>query len=231
VRRAGPNFPPALGADTRKLPAKPADIEDDGLFHYAVLDPAAASDSGKPSAFARRFLDETTGADKPRTLTRNVVVLAVPARDGLEAARDKVRDLLGWEEVQRILKEHDDINTVTTMPLSTNLKNARNEVASAVVLAYCIAVTTNDANAAAAYRINVDNEPLFTKLIGDKRLRIETTAINAEALLRGGPYDLWGAGDPARFVKDLVGAFAATASLPKMLNRDSRTFAGSDRRL
>src|SRR5690606_15331073 len=42
---------------------------------------------------------------------------------------------------------------------------------------------------------------------------------NSEALLPGGPFDLWADGDKARFVKDLVGAFAATAKLPKMLNR------------
>jgi hypothetical protein len=63
---------------------------------------------------------------------------------------------------------------------------------------------------------------LFGKLIADRRLRIETTAVNAEALLPGGPYDLWAAGDPARYVKDLIGAFAATAGLPKMLNRSRR---------
>jgi len=56
----------AAGAKVHKLPAKPADIDDDGLFHYAVLGPAAACDAGKPSAHARRFLDETTGPDKPR---------------------------------------------------------------------------------------------------------------------------------------------------------------------
>jgi hypothetical protein len=211
----------AAGAKVHKLPAKPADIDDDGLFHYAVLGPAAACDAGKPSAYARRFLDETTGPDKPRAQNRNAVVLAVPARDALAAARDKVRDLFGWEEVQRLLKERDDLDTVTTTRLGANLKNARAEVVSAVVLAYCIAVTVNDTNTVAAYRINVDNEPLFTKLIADKRLRIETSAVNAEALLPGGPYDLWAAGDSARFVKDLVGAFAATASLPKMLSREA----------
>ncbi len=209
------------GAKVHKLPAKPADIEDDGVFHFAVLGPAAASDAGKPSALARRFIDETTGPDKPRALNRNAVVLAVPARDGLAAARDKVRDLLGWEEVQRLLKERDDIDTVATTRLAANLKEARNAVAGAVLLAYCIAVTVNEGNTVAAYRLNIDNEPLFSKLIADKRLRIETTAINAEALLPGGPYDLWAAGDTARFVKDLVGAFAATASLPKMLNREA----------
>ena len=54
------------GARVHILPEKPRDIEDDGEFHFAVLGPKAASDSGKPSAEARRFLDETTGADRPR---------------------------------------------------------------------------------------------------------------------------------------------------------------------
>lgn len=58
-----------------KLPARPADIEDDGDFHYAVLGPAAASEPGKPSPYARRFLDETSGPDKPRARNRNALVL------------------------------------------------------------------------------------------------------------------------------------------------------------
>jgi len=90
---------------------------------------------------------------------------------------------------------------------------------SQIVMAYKIAVTVTDSNDIAAYRINVDNNPLFAKIVADKRLRIESTAVNAEALLPGGPYDLWAEGEKARFVKDLVGAFAATARLPKMLNR------------
>ena len=38
-----------------------------------------------PSAEAKRFLDETTGAEKPRVF-RNAVLLLAPARDGLEVA-------------------------------------------------------------------------------------------------------------------------------------------------
>ncbi len=204
-----------------RLPARPADIEDDDAFHYAVLGPAAASEPGKPSATARRFLDETSGPDKPRARNRNAVVLAVPSQNGLDAAREKARDLLGWEEVARTLKERDDIDTASTARLATNLKSARAELASHVVMAYCIAVTVDESNRVAAYRISVDNEPLFPRLLADRRLRIESTAVNAEALLPGGPYDLWAAGDSARYVKDLVGAFAATASLPKMLNREA----------
>jgi hypothetical protein len=51
------------------LPKRPSDIEDDGEFHFAILGPRATSDSGKPSTDARRYIDETTGPDKPRAIT------------------------------------------------------------------------------------------------------------------------------------------------------------------
>lgn len=206
------------GAKVHVLPARPADIEDDGEFHYAVLGPKAAS-NGKPSAEGKRFIDETTGAEKPRAQNRNAVVLAVPSKEGIDVAREKVRDLLGWEKVREMLKERIDIDTAATTRLEGNVRAARGEMVTQIVMAYCIAVTVNDSNDVAAYRINVDNDPLFPKMVADKRLRIESSAVNAEALLPGGPFDLWSAGDKARFVKDLVGAFAATAKLPKMLNR------------
>jgi hypothetical protein len=206
------------GAKVHVLPTRPADIEDDGEFHYAVLGPKAAS-NGKPNAEAKRFVDETTGPEKPRAQNRNAVVLAVPSKEGIDVAREKVRDLLGWEKVREMLKERSDIDTAATTRLEGNVRAARGDMVSQIVMAYCIAVTVNEGNDVAAYRINVDNDPLFPKMVADKRLRIESTAVNAEALLPGGPFDLWSAGDKARFVKDLVGAFAATAKLPKMLNR------------
>ena len=45
----------AAGARVHNLPDRPRDIEDDGEFHYAVLGPKAASESGKPSPEAKRF--------------------------------------------------------------------------------------------------------------------------------------------------------------------------------
>ncbi|BAU49564.1 ATPase AAA [Sulfurifustis variabilis] len=207
------------GVKVHMLPSRPSEVEDDGEFHYAVLGPKAASEGGRPSPEAKRFVDETTGPEKPRALNRNAVVLAVPSKEGIEVAREKVRDLLGWEKVREMLKERDDVDTAAQARLETNLRAARGEMVSQIVIAYCIAVTVNDSNDISAYRINVDNDPLFSKIVADKRLRIESTAVNAEALLPGGPYDLWAEGEKARFVKDLVGAFAATARLPKMLNR------------
>src|SRR5690606_34124985 len=79
----------AAGVRVHTLPAKPRDIEDDGLFHYAIMPPSAASDSGKPSPEAKRFLDETTGPEKPRVF-RNAVLLLTPSKDGLSAAEARV---------------------------------------------------------------------------------------------------------------------------------------------
>ena len=95
----------AAGVRPHLMPASPRDVGDDGSFRYAVLGAGAVSDSGKPSAEAKRFLDETTGPDRPR-VHRNAVVLAVPSRHGLEAARAGVRGLLGWEDVQRPTELH-----------------------------------------------------------------------------------------------------------------------------
>lgn len=211
----------AAGARVHLLPARPAEVEDDGEFKYVVLGPKAASESGKPSSEARRFIDETTTSERPRATNRNAVVLVTPSRDGIELAREKVRDFLGWEKVREMLKDRNDLDTAATARLETNARAARGEMTSQIVMAYCIAVTVNASNDVAAVRVNVDNEPLFPKLASDKRLRIESTAVNAEALLPGGPYDLWAEGEKSRYVKDLVGAFASTARLPKMLNRSA----------
>ena len=86
------------------LPARPRDVADDGELHYAVLGPHAASEAGRPSAEARRFIEQTTAADRDRVY-RNAIVLVVPSRDGLDAARTRVREYVGWEEVGAQLQE------------------------------------------------------------------------------------------------------------------------------
>ena len=88
----------AAGAKAHNLPQRPRDIADDGEFHYAVLGPQAVSESGKPNKEAKRFIDETTTADRPRVY-RNSIVLAVSSRDGLDAVREleRVNISVGWK--------------------------------------------------------------------------------------------------------------------------------------
>lgn len=211
----------SMSVRVHMLPDKPAMVDDDGEFRYVVLGPAAASDSGKPSAYARRFLDETTAADRPRT-NRNAIVLAVPSRDGVEAARQAVREHLGWLAVKDTLeRDGHKLDYTRQQSLDTYTSGAASRITDAIVQAYCIVVTVSDQNQAQAFKVQVGDGPLFTTIKGDARARIQETAISPDAMLPGGPYDLWRENEDARWVKDLVGAFAQKTSLPKMLNRQA----------
>ncbi len=205
----------AAGARVHTLPQAPRDVQDDGEFHFAVLGPGAASESGKPSAEARRFIDETTSSDRPR-VHRNAIVLAVPSRDGLEGVRDRIRQHLGWQEVGAQLKGQP-VDPIRAQMLVSETRAAGERIADGIRQAYSIVVTVNEANEVHAFRIAASGDPLFTTIKADRRARIQETAISAEAMMPDGPYDLWRGDEQARRVKDLVGAFAQFAKLPKML--------------
>lgn len=205
------------GAKVHMLPEKPRDVDDDGEFRFAVLGPRAASEPGKPSAEALRFLNETTGPDRPRT-SRNALVLAVPSVDGMEAARNAVRDYLGWEDVQDALKGQD-IDPIRRETLKVKLDEARRRLPDTVRQAYSIVVTVGKDNSPEAFKVTLGSDPLFATIKADGRSRIQETAVTAEALLPDGPYDLWRPGEDAQRFKTLVGAFAERPHLPKMLNR------------
>ena len=206
----------AAGVRPHLLPASPRDVGDDGSFRYAVLGADAVSDPGKPGPVARRFLDETTGPDRPR-VHRNAVVLAVPSRHGLEAARTGVRALLGWEDVQRQLAGHD-VDPLQSERLRRRLQDARASLPDAVRQAYSVVVTVNERNDVHAFRLPAGTGPLFAAVKNDERARIKETPVDAGALLPDGPYDLWREDDEARRVEDLAGAFARFPRLPKVLS-------------
>ena len=205
----------AAGAQVHTLPESPRDLADNGEFRYAVLGPEAASESGRPSALAARYLAETTGTDKPR-VHRNMVVLAVPSRDGIAAARDAVRSLLGWEDVQRQLAEHT-VDPLQGERLRKRIEETRRRVPDALRAAWCIVVTLNEAGETQAFRLPADGGPLFAQIKADERSRIKETAVDAEALLPDGPYDLWRESDEARYVSELTRAFARNPRLPKFI--------------
>ncbi|MBI4318932.1 MAG: hypothetical protein HY675_10605 [Chloroflexi bacterium] len=206
----------AAGARVHNLPSHPRDVEDDGEFHYVLLGPGAAAEPGRPSAEARRFIEETTSSDRPR-VCKNAVVIAVPSRDGLDAMRDAVRDYLGWEEVRDQIK-NQQLDPVRQELLEGYLDGAKKNVPSTIRQGYCIAVTLSAKTEVEAFKVTLGTDPLFSVIKADSRSRIQDTPVTAEALLPDGPYDLW-RGETARRVKDLVGAFAEQARLPKMLNR------------
>lgn len=209
----------SAGAKLHTLPLSPRDLDDDGELRYAVLGPSAASLVAQPSAEAKRYILEHTGPEKPR-VNKNAVVLAVPSRDGLDVARERIREYLGWEEVQSQLKGQD-LDGIRRETLSTNIEHSKKKIPEAIIQADGVVVTISARAEVQAYKVSPGDDPLFVRIKKTPEARIEETALNAEALLPDGPYDLWHEGDAARRVKDLVGAFAEMPRLPKMLRRSA----------
>ncbi len=205
----------AAGTTLHRLPSSPRDISDDGNFHYAILGPEAASESGKPSAVARRFIDETTGPDRPRVY-RNAVVLATPSRIDIEAARSAVRSWLGWQDVDAQLRKQT-VDPARENQLKSRLQDAKQRVPGAVRQAYSIVVTVNEDNQIHAFKLPPSDRPLFLEIKNDARTRI-LEEMDAEALLPGGLYNLWREDDKPRLAKDLVALFGRAPRLPKLLN-------------
>ena len=212
----------AAGVKVNKLPQSPADVDDDGQFHFVILGPKAASESGKPAAEAVRYLAETTGPDRPRT-QRNAILLAVPSREGLEAARQAVRECLGWIEVETMLKSQNagvaQADPTREALLAKHKSESQKAIAPAVRQAYGVVVTYDEKGQPQAFRLPLSDQPLFNQIKADNRSRIQDTRVEADALLPEGPYDLWRAGDTARRLSHLAGAFASDTHLPKMLNQ------------
>ncbi|MEX2119484.1 MAG: DUF499 domain-containing protein [Pirellulales bacterium] len=212
----------AAGVLVHTLPVKPSDVKDDGAFRYAVLGQSAACDSGKPSAEARRFLDENTGPDNPRVY-RNAVLLLCPSRDGLDVCEARIRDYLAWDAVRDELKKQEQGGSIDAARMQTlliNIEKAKSRIPEAIRQAYTTVVTVSDKNEVQAFKLSIADEAHFTTIKGDKRARIQDSAITAEALLPGGPYDFWKE-EKSRRVKDLAGAFAQLPHLPKMLKADA----------
>jgi hypothetical protein len=206
-----------LGIHVHKLPQLPRNVDDDGEFRFVVLGPAAACDAGTPSPEARRFLEETTGPDRPRVY-RNAVLMVAPSRDGMELVRSRVRDYLAWLEVEGMpeAKAFDDTRKAL---LSGYLKAAKDKIPDAIAQAYCTVVTVSIKGEIEAFKVTVAGDPLFDTVKKDKRARIQESAISPEALLPDGPYSLWRSGETSRRASDLVRSFAQFPHLPKMLRQ------------
>ncbi len=205
----------AAGATVHKLPRFPGDVKNDVHFRFVILGPEAASSSGKPGKVARAFLDHTTSPDSPRVY-RNAVVLAVPSKEGVDAARSKTRSLLGWEAVETQLGMQQ-IDPVRRERLRRHVRQARKELPGVIRQAYGIVVTVNAQNEVHAFKLPGSGQPLFEEIKGHEKARIVDTPVNPEALLPEGPFDLWDKGDDARLASQLTDAFARFPRLPKVL--------------
>jgi hypothetical protein len=93
-----------------------------------------------------------------------------PSRDGLEAVRARIRELVGWGEVRRQLEEqgqHQD--PLREERLANWTAEARKAIPEAIRQAWSIVVTVNEKNEVHAFKVTPAAEPLFATVKADKR--------------------------------------------------------------
>ncbi|HYU75067.1 MAG TPA: hypothetical protein VEL31_20560, partial [Ktedonobacteraceae bacterium] len=142
-----------------------------------------------------------------------------PSVEGLEAARNAIRDNQGWLQVESQLKGQEIDNNRRQL-LELEKKKTQERSIELVKQAYTIVVTVSDKNEITAFKVVLrDNTSLFNVIKADSQARILEGAVTAEALLPEGPYNLWHEGETEYRVNDMEKAFAQFYRLPKMLNR------------
>lgn len=207
----------ANGVRTHLLPPTPDQVDDDGAIRLAILGAMGASESGSPSAFAKRFIDEKTGPTDPR-VRRNAVIVAVPSRTGLDAAKQKIREHLGWLEVKGQLGSEPD--PLREQTVRARVDGTKSEIQGAVRQAWCVIVAVDEQNEVRAFKITPTDGGLLPSIKADPKARIIDTAIAVESLLPGHPYGLWRPEEVTRRLADIVDAFARQPRLPRMLRRE-----------
>jgi len=77
----------------------------------------------------------------------------VPSKDGVDAARQAVRDYLGWLAVGDTLQRGgSQLDYTRQQSLDTYTSTALARVADTIVQAYCIVVTVSEENQAQAFK-------------------------------------------------------------------------------
>jgi hypothetical protein len=176
-----------------------------------------ASEAGSPSALAKRFIDEKIGPSDPR-VRRNAVIVSAPSRTGLDAAKQKIRQHLGWLEVMSQLGSDPD--PLRQQTVRARIDATKSEIQGAVRQGWCVVVAVDEQNEVRAFKITPSDNGLLPSIKADARSRMVDTAIAVESLLPGHPYGLWRAEEATRRLSDIVDAFARQPRLPRMLRRE-----------
>jgi hypothetical protein len=164
-----------------------------------------------------RFLTEKTSPHTPRAYP-NAIVLVAPSQDGLRAVEARIKDYLAWEKVEADLQQMEGtVDPARKTQLQAKLQAAKQQVPGLLRQAYGIGITIAESGAPQAFRLTLSDGSLFDAVKAHPDARIQDAVLDADALLPGGPYELWHDGDTRQRVKDLVNAFAANPALPKML--------------
>lgn len=204
------------GVQFHNLPATPDNVDDDGQFRLAVLGADFAGAPGvKPEPLAAEFLRMKTGSST-RTY-QNVVIAVTPSTTGLAAAEQQIADWIAWQDIQGS-QEFSGYESHVRETVKKREKDARLLAESAVKNAYELALHVDKSGAVQVQKVTMGAQALLPTLLQEKALRVFRDKIDATAIMPGGQFPVWPAGDANIPVSSLYLEFAKRPNLPKLLS-------------
>lgn len=208
------------GVEVHVLPQSPRDIDDNLQLHYLVLEPACAVAPGQPiPQAAEAYFNEKAG---PRIYRNNILALA-PEASRVAGLREQVRNWLGWARLERP-ETHKLLTDEQKRLLPGEKKKTTEHLPEFVVGAYNILLAVNEDNEVEAQTLpaSVGGYP-FERIKGllAEEERLVAVALDPDLILPGSYLELWGEGQTAQRVIDLLKAFGQFTRLPRLLRPDS----------
>ena len=194
------------------LPQSPADISDNPELHFVVAGPAWAAVPGEN-------VSDALAAFFNRTYRNTVIVLA-PENSLLIGLRQRIRKILGWQNIQN----SDDINLLNPTQEALLLQRKQADetgMLESVISAYSVLIAVDEDGDIKGSTLppgpSSPFERVKTALLAEDRLL--TTSLDPELLTLDSFFDIWGEDETAKPVQGLYGMFASLPRLPRLLNR------------
>jgi hypothetical protein len=217
--------------NTHKLPARPADVEDDGAFRLVVLGADYAGVPGNPPNPAAVDFIRTHSSPTDTRAYQNIILVVTPSESGLQQAEQHITDWMAWSEIKNSGK-FAELETYQKETVKKRERDTLQEAQDAVKNAYEIVLYLDKDGSIPSRKITIGAQSLISTLLMEKDLRLLTERMDATVLMPGGPYAIWPPTDASMRVTDLYQAFGQQAKLPKLLNRQVvvNTIEGAVRR-
>jgi hypothetical protein len=148
---------------------------------------------------------------------QNVVLVVTPSTTGLAAAEQQIADWIAWQDIQGS-QEFSGYESHVRETVKKREKEARLLAETAVKNAYEIALHIDKAGAVQVQKVTMGAQALLPTLLQEKSLRVFRDKIDATAIMPGGQFPVWPAGDSNIPVSSLYLEFAKRPNLPKLLS-------------
>jgi hypothetical protein len=211
------------GVEVHLLPNTPADVSDNLKLHYLVLGPECAVEPGKPlPSEVVAYFDQVTGPQNPR-IYRNNLVAVVPEASHLAGLREQVRRWMGWDRVEQVKEYRKVLTEHQRRELPRRKQEAANNLPEAVVGAYNLLVTVDEAGEARTQTLRHAEGCAFDRIKAtlSEEERILLTTLDPDLLLPGSYLDLWRPEEESKRVENLMAAFGQFPRLPRLLRPEA----------